>query len=168
MKTDITKSVMDYLDNEELMLEFDMKKALAGAALGTALTFGAMDAQAGVVPQVIAGEAAGEGQKGMQAVANVIHNRMNKTGKSAEQIVTKPKQFSALADKTMMNRNYKQVKDQADSIAKDLEKLPDITNGATHYVTKTLYNKKKDNPDSWISKMQVTATIGNHVFMKEK
>ena len=168
MRHDVTDLAISCIDAKELMLEFDFKRALGTAALGAALTFGAANASAAdIVPQVIAGEAAGEGQRGMQAVANVIHNRMNKTGQSAEQIVKKKKQFSALSDKQMMDRNYEQVKDQADKIANDLEKLPDITNGATHYVTKSLYNKRKDNPKSWISKMEVVATIGNHVFMKE-
>ena len=170
MKYDITELAICCIDSKQMLLEFDLKRTLATAALGTALTFGAVNAHAvdSIVPKVIAGEAAGEGQKGMQAVANVIHNRMNKSGQSAERIVTKPKQFSALDDKSMMDRNYKQVKDQADEIASGIEKLPDITGGATHYVTKSLYNKRKDNPKSWISKMKVTAVIGNHVFMKEK
>lgn len=123
-----------------------------------------------IVAKVIAGEAASEGEKGMHAVANVIQNRMKLKNKTAKEIITEPHQFSAYKDKNLMNRNYKEVKEYTDFLQNNLEdknKIPDITGGATHYVTKDLYNKEKNNPNSWISKMKVTTTIGNHVFMKK-
>jgi len=117
-----------------------------------------------IVAKVIAGEAAGEGNEGMLAVACVIQNR----GGNPIGIVTQPKQFSAYSDKDLMNRNYSQVKVKADDLAERIGTLKDITGGATHYVTKELYNRKKNNPNSWISKMKVTGIIGNHIFMREK
>lgn len=116
-----------------------------------------------IVAQVIAGEAAGEGYEGMYAVACVIQNR----GGNPVSVVTKPKQFSAYDDKALMKRNYAKVKKTADEIASKIGNLKDVTGGADHYVTKTLYAKKKNDKRSWISRMKVTKVIGNHVFMKE-
>jgi len=118
------------------------------------------------VAKVLAGEAAGEGERGMKAVACVVQNRM-KGGKTAKQVVTARSQFSAYNDKALMDRNYKQVKSTADSIASQIGSLTDITGGATHYLTTALYNKKKNNKKSWVSKMTVTKVIGNHTFLKE-
>jgi spore germination cell wall hydrolase CwlJ-like protein len=177
----LNEEAQKVIDEYDMLLEFDLKKALATAMIGTSLATGPFQAQAqqvhpvtqvgkewvhdnSIVPKVLAGEAGGEGEKGMYAVACVVQNRMGHTGKTAEQVVTKRKQFSALADPGMMDRNYRQVKETADKIAKEIGTLKDVTGGATHYVTKQLYDKKKGNPKHWISKMRVTKVIGNHVF----
>jgi spore germination cell wall hydrolase CwlJ-like protein len=118
-----------------------------------------------IVAKVIAGEAAGEGELGMTAVACVIQNRM-KNGKTAEQIVKAPSQFSAMEEPAMMARNYRDVKEIADKLASQIGSLKDITGGETNYLTTELYNKKKNNPKSWASKMTVTKVIGKHTFLK--
>jgi len=114
-----------------------------------------------IVAKVIAGEAAGEGYIGMKAVACVIQNR----GGNPIVVVKKPYQFSAYADKSLMNRNYRQVKKEADGLASQIGKLEDITGGATYYVTNNYYEKHKNS--GWVSKLKVTKVIGNHTFMKE-
>lgn len=122
------------------------------------------------VALVIAGEASGEGRAGMTAVACVIQNRMELYHKTAYQVVTQKKQFSVLSSPAIMRANYKHVKSWVDHLQKMLESktyIQDITGGATHYVTKSLYEKKKYNRKHWINRMAVTKIIGNHVFMVE-
>jgi len=121
------------------------------------------------VAKVIAGEAAGEGYQGMLAVANVIHNRMKLHGKSAYQIISARSQFSAFKMPKLMERNYKEVKDIVDDLVEQLNALEDITNGATHYVTKEVWNKHLKNPryQSWLKDMKVVKTLGNHIFFRE-
>lgn len=166
----------------EALQEKGWKDYALGAAIGLSTLSGAVspntdaptafadtvNAEANnTVAMVIAGEAAGEGYMGMKAVACVIQNRM-KGGKTAEQVVTKRKQFSAYEDKELMKRNYAKVKKEADEIASQIGKLDDVTGGADHYVAQWLYDKKKDDKNHWISKMIVTKTIGKHVFMKQR
>jgi spore germination cell wall hydrolase CwlJ-like protein len=135
-----------------------------------------------IVARVIAGEAGGEGEIGMRAVACVIMNRCRQRNKTPKEVVTAPKQFSCLALPEMMERNYQDVKAIADELARAIEfsvnasiacKLPldilgleDITFGATNYVTHDLYYAKVHA--AWIDKMEVTKVIGRHVFMKER
>jgi len=151
---------------------FDSPEALAKAVGKPAVVRPVKDPD--MVAMVIAGEAAGEGAKGMLAVACVVQNRMV-GGKTAKSIVAAPAQFSAYADKALMKRNYKDVKDEADKLADQLGTLQDITGGATHYVAKWLYDKAlasaewaKKNNVTWIRNMDKTKVIGKHVFMKEK
>lgn len=85
-----------------------------------------------IVAKVIAGEACGEGEIGMQAVANVIANRSRVRKISPTEVVTQPHQFKAY---TAPNRDilYKQCKTQADRLAYNLENLSDITSGALFF-----------------------------------
>lgn len=165
--------------NSQSLLEINWGKTLAtGLVAGSLLGIPNVSAakpevkveqqiEENIVAIVLAGEAGGEGEIGMKAVACVIQNRMKKSGKTAKQIVTARKQFSAYEDKALMKRNYAQVKEVADKIVSKIGSLEDITGGATNYVVKWLYEKKKDDPKHWISKMKITKIIGNHVFMKE-
>jgi spore germination cell wall hydrolase CwlJ-like protein len=135
-------------------------------------------AEEDAVAKVIAGEAAGEGTEGMTAVACVIQNRLKKPwrfGRTAVDVATKPKQFSAWDDKDLMKRNYKDAKNEADKIASQIGSLKDITGGADHYVAKWLYDKvqadpewAKENKVDWILRMTKTKEIGKHIFLKEK
>lgn len=125
-----------------------------------------------IVAKIVAGEAAGEGKEGMQAVLNVMLNRAKKPkrwGATLYEVATQPSQFSAYKDKALMERNYKQVKPIVDKLVDQAwsGNLQDITGGATHYVTKALYEKKKNDPKSWISKMKVIQTKKHHIFMVE-
>jgi spore germination cell wall hydrolase CwlJ-like protein len=119
-----------------------------------------------IVAKVIAGEAGGEGEIGMRAVACVIANRCRLSHRTPKEIVTAPKQFSCLALPEMMERNYQEVKEIADKIASTIMMMDYITRGAENYCTAKLYYSQVR--PKWISGMQVTAIIGNHIFMKPK
>ena len=116
------------------------------------------------------GEARGEGTKGMQAVANVVINRVQKGGwygASVKDVVLKPYQFSCW-NTTDVNRaqlDNLTIDDLKKSGAWDISEkainneLPDITDGAINYHAKSV------NP-SWAKSMTKTVQIGNHIFYK--
>lgn len=131
--------------------------------------------QSVVVALVMAGEAASEGQEGMQAVASVIANRMIRRNKTAYEVVTESKQFSAYEDMAMCERNIKTaaVMEICTDMTRKLLlcqgseiKFPDNTDGADHYITVSLYKSKKC--PSWIRKMKYTKTIGRHIFFNSR
>ena len=124
------------------------------------------DDQADYLARTIYGEARGEGVKGMQAVANVVMNRVKAGGwygASVKDVVLKPKQFSCWNENDpnraiILAANDAQLA-QARSIAEQAiaGTLPDITGGATNYHAKSI-------TPYWAASMTKTATIGNHVF----
>lgn len=114
------------------------------------------------------GEARGEGQTGMQAVANVVMNRVKKGGwwgATVQDVVLKKWQFSTwnendpnrkkALDVTTSDSNFWTAKKLA-ALAYNGQ-LDDITNGATNYHAKNV-------SPAWTDKMTKTATIGNHIF----
>ena len=117
------------------------------------------------------GEARGEGMQGMQAVCNVVMNRVKKNnwfGKSPKEVCLKKSQFSCW---NKNDPNYAQLTkvDETDknfATAKQLATLAvagglaDITGGATHY----LALKSLKTVPSWTKNMKVVSTIGNHTF----
>ena len=113
------------------------------------------------------GEARGEGAKGMQAVGNVIMNRVKAGGwygASVKDVCLKPKQFSCWNEndpnrKIILNATDAQLK-QARTIAEQVisGELPDITGGATHYYANYI------SKPSWAKSMTQTAQIGSHIF----
>jgi N-acetylmuramoyl-L-alanine amidase len=119
-----------------------------------------------VVAATLYKEARGEGQKGMEAVNEVIHNRSKNKSKSLSEICTQPKQFSCWND-------IKPTKDVIDSIAKKdpkgfaiakkiaSDKLTNHTKGAEYYHTLTV--KPKWGPKLKKDGYQ-TVVIGNHIF----
>lgn len=135
-------------------------------------------ADAYVVVSTLYLEARGEGEKGMQAVMNVIMNRAKGDFSKAKDVVLKPKQFSCwngISNPVQTTANM--MKKERDGSLKDLKqynqaikivdaamkkKLTDITGGADHY-----YNPKKENP-SWAKKMKRTIIVGDHHFHKSK
>ena len=119
-----------------------------------------------IVAKVIAGEAAGEGEIGLRAVACVIANRCKAQKRTPENIVTQPKQFSCLQLPEMMERNYQEVKEIVDILATNILELEDITSGALNYVTDKLYYSNVR--PFWIESMEVTKVIGKHVFMRPR
>ena len=123
------------------------------------------------VAEVIAGEAAGEGYRGMVAVGNVINRRAAQQGMSANQVALQKKggvwQFSVNGRADVKERNYRAVKQSADWIAANLKTLPDITGGADHFTTVGWYNENKGK-GLWIDSMDVTVEIGNLIFFKQK
>ena len=117
------------------------------------------------------GEARGEGLQGMQAVCNVVMNRVKKGswfGKTPKEVCLKKSQFSCwnksdpnyskLVSVTESDKNFKSAKDLATLAVNG--GLLDITNGATHY----LALKSLKTIPSWTRDMKHVASIGNHTF----
>lgn len=112
-----------------------------------------------IVAQVIAAEACGEGQRGMELVAQVIRNRAQSWGKTAVQIVTAKNQFYGYTAKNK-SRLYQQCKTQADETAKRMaiDQLGNDTAGALYF------RQSKEPVFSW-HKVK-TLAYKNHVFYK--
>ena len=129
-----------------------------------------------VVAKTIWGEARGEGVTGMQAVANVIANRVNATSHNKEYgtgwtgVCKKPYQFSCwnagdinkaqMLIVTDLDSRYKEAKEIATKAISG--ELPDITGGAT------FYHAVGVNPAWNMGLLEKTAQIGRHVFYKYK
>lgn len=112
-------------------------------------------------------ESRGEGEQGMQAVANVVCNRVAVNGSSVYREVTKPWQFSSITAHNDPQLGLYPISDDpnwilAVAVAHSVMNgtLPDITNGATYY-----FNPSVVRP-AWAADMQQTAQIGKHVFYK--
>lgn len=123
--------------------------------------------------KTIWGEARGEGLRGMQAVANVIMNRVARGGwygASIKDVVLKPYQFSCW-NATDVNRAKIDALTEAElassgalNVARQVinGQLGDITGGATEY-----HNKNIEPNWDW-SKLEKTVQIGNHIFYRSK
>ncbi|HCM83114.1 MAG TPA: cell wall hydrolase [Alphaproteobacteria bacterium] len=130
-----------------------------------------------ILARTIWGEARGEGQRGMEAVAAVIINRVTFAreqpcgsfwwGNSIIRVCQKPMQFSCWNAQDANLAKLKNV-DQTNpsfAMAQRIAKwattgsLPDATGGADHY--HALYVSPK-----WASGQTPTAVIGKHVFYK--
>lgn len=124
------------------------------------------DDQTDYMARTLYGEARGEGARGMQAVANVIMNRVKAGGwygASIKDVVLKPYQFSCWNANDpnrniILNATPAQLA-QARNIAERVisGELPDITGGAVNYHAKSV-------SPYWAASMTKTATIGNHIF----
>lgn len=127
--------------------------------------------QADTLARTAWGEARGEGVQGMQAVCNVVMNRVKRGGwygVTPREACLKPYQFSCWL-KSDPNRAKLLAVDESDpqfAQAKQLAELavqgtlPDITGGAVNYLA---LNSLKSVP-SWAGQMRKTAQIGNHTF----
>lgn len=117
------------------------------------------------------GEARSEGAQGMQAVLNVIMNRVKKGGwwgATPAEVCKKKSQFSCwnandpnrpkLLAVTDANREFKTALDLAEQAYNGV--LPDITGGATNYVNLMALS----SIPSWVKGMTKTAQIGSHTF----
>ena len=129
------------------------------------------DNEIDLMARTLYGEARGEGDQGMQAVANVIMNRVNAGkwyGKTVEEVVLKPKQFSCWNESDPNREKIVQVTASNPTFLRALAiskgayegTLDDITRGATHY------HYYQITP-IWADKMEPTVRIGNHIFYKE-
>lgn len=121
-----------------------------------------------IVARTIWGEARGEGYSGMQAVANVIMNRVAHPtwwGNDPVSVCMKPYQFSAWNSNDPNSSLAVRVTTADPQFRTALEiagkaiagTLADITGGATHYHAKSV------NP-SWAGSLTRIKDIGNHVF----
>jgi spore germination cell wall hydrolase CwlJ-like protein len=128
-----------------------------------------------VLARTIWGEARGEGKPGMEAVANVVMNRVDHArnqggywwGNSVIEVCQKPYQFSAWNRRDPNYHKLLEV-DETDpdfATAKRIARraisgaLDDRTHGASHY------HAKHANP-YWARGRKPDAVIGNHMFYK--
>lgn len=123
-----------------------------------------------VLARTLWGEARGEGSAGMQAVANVVMNRVNIGGwwgNSIIEVCQKPYQFSCW---NKDDPNYRQLthvdsNDLHFATAQRMARraiygaLPDITEGADHYHAAGI-------TPIWSSGERPVAVIGNHIFYR--
>ena len=133
------------------------------------------DTEKELLARAIYGEASNQGEEGMQAVGNVIMNRVKGKewyGNTLTDVILKDKQFSVFNDpesvnyKRMMGATeddevYQQALEIAESLI--LGNIDDNTEGATHY-----YNPDIVNPD-WADSPLMTKLkkIGDHTFLLE-
>ena len=125
-----------------------------------------------ILARVLWGEAEGEGYDGMQAVGNVIMNRVDVDSKydaDAENIVMARAQFSSIDDPVRLEAMMNLTNDnpeyiQALEISKKLlaGEIEDITGGATHFYNPKIANMELD----WIKQYPVIYKLGNHWFAK--
>lgn len=120
--------------------------------------------------RTIYGEARGEGAAGMQAIANVVLNRVTKPrwwGNDIETVCLKPWQFSCW-NANDPNVSVIKAVDQTDpifsqclSIAAQAAngELEDNTGGATSY-----YDRRMPTPPQWAEGREPCASIGHHLF----
>lgn len=123
-----------------------------------------------IAARVAYGEARGEGDKGMQAVLNVMANRQadGRYPSTLGGVATQTKQFSAYNDNDP-NRDVLDAVTKNDPIFQTAlalaelaatGHLPDITGGATHYHADWI------NPPYWTAGATETTRIGSHIFYK--
>ena len=198
------KIIKDLTSLDESKLTEGWKNKLATAALAASTMFGTPDVQAAptltrpettavsqvrqpytvedVIAATIVDEAGGEKNalEGMQAVLNVIMNRVNGDVRKAAMQCLKPYQFSGWNKINKKdNEDIKQFIDSKKSHSKfktalDLVNqaksgsLKDITKGANHFlnVQLTKQQRKGGNLPSWYNKDKVVADIGRHQFLK--
>ena len=128
-----------------------------------------MNKDVDILARTIWGEARGEKMPGRIAVGLVIINRYNSgkwyAGDTIAQTCQKPWQFSCW---NKNDPNYKKIMAITEAILRPYwelaEKLindehSDITNGATHYHTKSCH-------PAWAKGKLPCAIIGNHIFYK--
>ena len=142
-------------------------------SLSRVLQFSLQD-QTRFVAATILGEARGEGNDGMRAVANVIANRMKSRGLKAIEVCAQPQQFgvwsTAFSDEKMnslLNENVEVTKvamEFSTSLMQN-DSIQDITDGATHYYSQLIIENEKDQP-YWARGETPVKTIGKHVFYK--
>lgn len=116
------------------------------------------------------GEARGEGDAGIAAVAWVIKNRAAKPGwwgRTIKEVCLKKWQFScwnaddpnsskcAVLDES--NDSFRHIRDICRAVIEGT--IPDLTGGATHYHAKSVH-------PSWAATALPCAVIGGHLFYK--
>lgn len=132
-----------------------------------------MDEEITLLAKTIYGEARGESLSGMEAVANVIMNRVKHAqnigsywwGKTVKEVCLKPFQFScwnasdpnaAILKKELNKDDVFQICTRV-AIRAIRGLLQDNTKGATHYHSKSVHPK-------WAHTAVPCAQIGNHLF----
>jgi len=129
-----------------------------------------------IVAATIWGEARGEGEEGMKAVANVIKNRADKQNIPPKEIALKPKQFSIWNDttpdkfKNFINDTIQKhpSSNKAWEISKNMVKNFVKTKGDDNTKGALFYHTTNIKPKWDFKKLQYTTTIGHHKFYKMK
>ncbi len=119
-----------------------------------------------VVAAVLLAEARGEGEKGMQAVVEVIRTRADKKGVSMLAVV-KPGAFTSLngANRDALLQRFKHHPLFTDALRiartayNEPYRLPNLTRAATHFA-------HKSEVPWWARGKRPVARIGNHVFYR--
>ncbi len=114
-----------------------------------------------MIAAVLMGEARGEGEEGLRAVAQVVRNR----GGDPLMQVLRRRQFSCLNGTTIEKLTYKMKREKgwklAQRIAEQLlsnpEQLGDETKGAKFY-------ERTGHRAFWTARFRKVATVGNHDF----
>lgn len=112
----------------------------------------------------IIAEAAGEGRRGMVAVASVINNRATVRGQTVGQVVRAPNQFDGYSNPGSGAKKAQQsakTRAEAETIARDVlaGKIADPTGGADHFYSGT-------KTPGWANRIAKTADIGGHKFFQ--
>lgn len=132
-----------------------------------------------ILAYTLLGEASGEGRAGMAAVMNVIKNRaesgrysdnpaavaLQKNGRGIRQFSTwNTKENGGNQPISRYRKSSKEFKEALDIVEKVMAgEIPDETGGATHFVTKALFDA--DKPGWWDDEAPAgEKQIGNHVF----
>ncbi len=134
-----------------------------------------------VLALTIYGEARSERIEGRAAVGCVVRNRVKakRYGVDAKAVCLMPRQFSCwLYHDEAHKHNYGNLIFAARSLRSDIpgsalrecvwisggildEAIEDITRGATHYITRALWESK---PPRWAMDLTPVISIGRHVF----
>jgi hypothetical protein len=197
-------NIIKDLSIDDPSLTEDLKRTLATAALAASTMFGTPDVQSAptltrpettavsqvkqpytvedVIAATIVDEAGGEknASEGMQAVLNVIMNRVNGDVRKAAMQCLKPYQFSGwnkinkkdtedIKQFIDSKRSHSKFKDALDLVNKARSgSLKDITKGANHFLNVQLTKQQRSGGKlpSWYNKDKVVADIGRHQFLK--
>ncbi len=135
-----------------------------------------------VLARTIWGEARNQGREGMQAVANVIANRVNTDlgndgrpdwwGEGWAGVCKRPWQFSCWNEGDPNRAKLEAVTARDPQFARALDiagqavagTLPDLTGGATSY--HTIRPAAAIWPPKWAAEMTETVRLGAHVFYR--
>lgn len=119
----------------------------------------ATEAGADTVANTILAEARGEGFKGMYAVAAVIKNRSDLSGRTPELECLRPKQFSCNNHGVQNLLDGSREARYALFLSQNIERLDTSgVNGATHY--------HSGPAPKWAKGKKPVLTLGNHNFFK--
>ena len=126
------------------------------------------------VVRTVLAEARNQGDVGMQAVAEVIRNRANGSGKSLDAVVQQPWQFepwntpegrARMAQINPLSEEYKRALDIVNGVLSGT--IQDVTNGATHFLNKATSLARGDSAmqsGGWAHSMRNQRQIGAHTF----
>jgi N-acetylmuramoyl-L-alanine amidase len=114
-------------------------------------------------------EARSEGSKGMLAVAFVVRNRLKlgTFGKSVEEVVQSPAQFSVWLPAGHARRKHIPVDDPDWALARQAARLA-LTDAVKDPSRGALFYHEKSIMPRWAHEKQFVVTIGKHRFYRDK